>query len=114
MVSRSTRSRAFGSLRQTIIRAAFPCGRRMATRQARLVAALGNAHSWPVLREPDFRSAWPAGTNPAEENAKPEAQATFAWSDRNGDGKPQPAEVQFVKTRCRGVTVMNDLSCVVS
>ena len=62
---------------------------------ARLVAALGNAHSWPVLREAEFRALWPQGTKPEEENPQPEALATFAWTDANGDGRPQPDEVQF-------------------
>jgi len=30
-------------------------------KQTRLVAALGNAHSWPVLREAKFHSRWPVG-----------------------------------------------------
>ena len=81
---------------------------------ARLVAALGNAHSWSVLREAEFRSLWPEGTKPDEENPKPEALATFAWTDANHDGRPQPAEVQLGKGRSQGVTVMNDLSFVVT
>ena len=81
---------------------------------ARLVAALGNAHSWPVPREAEFRSLWPEGTKPDEENPKPEALATFAWTDANHDGRPQPGEVQFSKGRSQGVTVMNDLSFVVT
>jgi hypothetical protein len=83
-------------------------------RQARLVAALGNAHSWAALREAEFRGAWPQGTRPDEASPKPDALATFAWSDANQDGRPQPAEVQFLKAGSRGVTVMNDLSFVVS
>lgn len=82
--------------------------------RARLVAALGNAHSWPVLRTPEFHNLWPEGTNPEEERPRPEAEAAFAWTDTNQDGRPQPAEVRFVKASCRGVTVMNDLSFVVS
>ena len=42
-------------------------------KQARLVAAVGNAHSWSVLREPEFRSRWPEGTEPEEERPRPEA-----------------------------------------
>ncbi len=83
-------------------------------RQARLVAALGNAHSWFVLREAEFRSRWPEGTKPEEERPRREVSAAFAWTDANNDGRPQPAEVQFAKASCRGVTVMNDLSFVVS
>lgn len=83
-------------------------------KQARLVAALGDAHSWSVLRDAEFRSLWPEGTKPEEENPQPESLATFAWTDANGDGQPQPAEVLFFKERTQGVTVMNDLSVVVS
>lgn len=83
-------------------------------RAARLVAAVGDAHSWAVLRELPFRSQWPAGTRPDTEHPRPEERATFAWTDANGDGRPQPAEVQLVKGHCRGVTVMNDLSVIVS
>ena len=82
--------------------------------QARLVAALGNAHSWSVLRNPELYDLWPEGTKPEEERPRPEAQAAFAWTDTNKDGRPQPGEVQIVKGLCRGVTVMNDLSFVVS
>jgi hypothetical protein len=83
-------------------------------KQARLVAALGNAHSWPMLREAAFRSRWPSGTKPEEENPRPESLATFAWTDADQDGRPQPDEVQFVRMRSRGVTVMNDLSFVIA
>ncbi len=81
---------------------------------ARVVAALGNAHSWAALRTPEFRAVWPAGTKPEEENPKPEELATFTWTDANGDGRPQPGEVRMVKSQSRGITVMNDLSFVVS
>lgn len=83
-------------------------------KQAKLVAALGNAHSWHVLREPEFRSFWPSGSKPGEENPRPESLATFTWTDANNDGRPQPTEVRFSKVRSRGITVMNDLSFVVS
>ncbi len=83
-------------------------------KQARLVAALGNAHAWPVLRAPEFRSLWPHGSKPEEESPNPESLATFTWTDASNDGRPQPAEVRFVKVRSRGVTVMNDLSFVIA
>lgn len=79
---------------------------------AQLVAAFGNAHAWPLLVEKEFRERWPAGTKPEAEHPKPEEQAAFAWSDTNGDGRPQPEELQFLKQRIGGVTVMNDLSIV--
>ncbi|MHB8973979.1 MAG: NHL repeat-containing protein [Pirellulaceae bacterium] len=83
-------------------------------KQARLVAASGNAHAWPVLREAEFRSHWPQGSKPEEENPHAESLATFAWTDENKDGRPQPAEVRFVNAPGHGVTVMNDLSIVVA
>ena len=82
--------------------------------QAHLVAALGLAQAWPLLRSEAFRSRWPAGTKPEEENPKPEAGAIFSWSDANHDGQPQPEEVELSLGRMRGVTVMNDLSFVVA
>ncbi len=83
-------------------------------KSAQLVSALGSAHSWDVLRGPEFRALWPEGTKPEEENPKPERHATFVWSDANGDARPQTDEVRFIKTPSRGVTVMNDLAFVVA
>lgn len=85
-------------------------------RQTRLVAAVGSARSWAVLREPPFHSRWPEGTQPERELSHwdPKGQAAFAWTDGNDDGLPQPDEVQFVAGLCSGVTVMNDLSFVVA
>lgn len=83
-------------------------------KRTQLVAALGNAHAWPILRQPEFRKGWPAGTKPEDENPKPDQLATFSWTDSNRDGRPQPDEVKFLKERSAGVTVMNDLSVVVA
>jgi len=83
-------------------------------KQVRLVAALGNAGSWPVLHQTEFQSSWPEGTKPQEQQPRAENSAVFAWTDANRDGRPQPSEVQFVRASCRGVTVMNDLSIIVS
>jgi hypothetical protein len=83
-------------------------------KDARLVAALGSAHSWPILRNPEFRPLWPEGTSPDEENPSSEQQATFAWSDENDDARPEPGEVHFLKMPSRGITVMNDLTCVIA
>lgn len=83
-------------------------------KRARLVTALGSARSWSVLREEEFRGRLPEGTTLDKEHPRPEDSAAFAWTDANHDGRPQPGEVQFVKAQCRGVTVMNDLSVVVS
>lgn len=82
--------------------------------QARLIAAVGNAHSWKALREEEFHSRWPQGSKPEDDNPRPEGMATFAWTDADGDGRPVPSEVQFASRRSRGVTVMNDLSFVIS
>lgn len=81
---------------------------------ARLVAAMGNAHSWAVLRGEEFRAVWPEGTKPDEENPQPDKLAVFTWSDANGDGKPQPGEVKMLRGVARGVTVMNDLAFVIA
>ncbi len=80
----------------------------------RLAAALGAAHAWSVLRGQAFRDRWPEGTKPEAHHPRPGESAAFAWHDANHDGRPQPGEVRFVKASCRGVTVMNDLSVVVS
>ncbi len=81
---------------------------------AHLVAGLGDAHAWAVLRTPEFRSIWPEGTKPEDENPNPDKHATFVWTDTNGDGKPQPDEVHMIKGPARGVTMMSDLSFLVS
>ncbi|QDV66801.1 Serine/threonine-protein kinase PknD [Rosistilla carotiformis] len=80
----------------------------------RLVAAVGDARSWSVLREPEFHDRWPAGSKPAEDRPRDATPVAFAWTDANGDGRPQPEELQFVAESCSGVCVMNDLSVVVA
>ena len=79
---------------------------------AKLVAAFGDAHHMGILRTAEFRSCWPEGTRPEEEHPAPERRATFAWSDKNDDGRPQPDEVKMIREATRGVTVMNDLSFI--
>lgn len=81
---------------------------------AHLVGGLGSAHAWDLLRTPEFRSVWPQGTNPEDENPKLDKHATFAWSDTNGDGKPQHDEVKMINSSARGVTVTNDLAFLVA
>lgn len=82
--------------------------------QARLVAGLGDAEAWPLLRTPEFASAWPDGGPPAKRSRDPDKAISFSWSDRNGDGAPQADEMVLTKSSIRGVTVMNDLSFVVA
>ena len=74
-------------------------------------AAMGRAATWDVLKGEDFRAKWPQGT---DLNGKgPKSEVFFIWSDNNGDGKVQPAEVNFTKGSSGGVTIMPDLSfCV--
>ncbi len=79
---------------------------------AKLVAGIGDAHYFQILRTPEFRSLWPTGTKPEEENPSPEKHAAFIWSDINDDGRPQPNEVKMTKEVLRGITVMNDLSFI--
>lgn len=81
---------------------------------ARLVAALGDAHHWAVLRTPEFRSVWPGSTKPDEENPQPGGRATFLWTDLNADGRPQPAEIRMIHAEARGITVTRGLDFLVS
>ncbi len=79
---------------------------------ARRVAAFGRATDWPILRREEFKSRWPAGVDPAGDPAK---NATFcAWSDLNGDGRPQPEEVQMIKATNGGIVVQPGLAFVAS
>lgn len=85
-----------------------------AAKEAKLVAGFGKANSWSVLRQEEFLKYWPEGTRPHEEHPAREHSCAFSWTDANDDGVPQPKEVEFLKAYCSGVTVMNDLSVVVS
>ena len=76
------------------------------------VAGMGRAKDWELLKQPEFRSRWPQGIDPAgDPNKNP---AVFAWGDLNGDGLAQPDEVQILTGQCGGVTVMPDLAFVLS
>jgi hypothetical protein len=75
------------------------------------VAALGDARAWRVLKSEPFHANWPSGIDPLSQDHRNPA-AAFSWSDRDGDGLPQPDEVKIVKGICGGVTTMNDLSFV--
>ncbi len=76
-------------------------------RIARPVAAFGRAQDWKLLKNEPFAALWPNG-------ASANNSVCFVWSDVNGDGQVQPAEVQFVKGSVGSVTVAQDLSFVVS
>jgi len=84
-------------------------------KEARLVAALGDAHAWKFLREQsEFRTAWPAGTKPEDENPQPDKHATFLWMDLKADGRPQTTELQMTQGAARGITVTKDLDFIVT
>ncbi len=76
------------------------------------VAAMGRATDWDLLKDAIFAARWPAGLDPRGDRAR--NGALFAWSDLNGDGLAQPAEVTMVKAVSGGVTVMPDLAFVVA
>ncbi|HEY2343561.1 MAG TPA: hypothetical protein VGH90_11045, partial [Chthoniobacteraceae bacterium] len=75
------------------------------------VAALGRAAEWPLLKTEEYRACWGASASAPDRLPK---DAIFVWSDLNGDGAPQPNEVQILPGRSGGVTVMPDLSFVES
>ncbi len=83
-------------------------------KEARLVAAFGDAHSWNLLKQPEFGPAWPVDSKPEESNPRPDKRISFLWMDLNADGKPQIAELQMKKGMARGVTVTSDLEFVVT
>lgn len=86
------------------------------------IAGMGAVADWVVLQDPVFKPYWPEGMDLnvlgtldkyRKISFKSKDQVFFIWSDLNGDGKPQPNEVQFKRTPAHGVTVMDDLSfCV--
>lgn len=75
-------------------------------------AAMGRAESWDVLKDPQFRSLLPAGTNLSVYNQQ--TQVFFIWTDLNEDAKVQAQELSFKKGAVGGVTVMPDLSFCIS
>lgn len=75
-------------------------------------AAMGRANDWSVLKGDEFKSTWPAGIDLNGDLWR--NPAFFAWSDADGDGRPQPAEVQMIKARSGGVSVMPGLAFVAS
>ncbi|MEI8196123.1 MAG: hypothetical protein WCI73_09465, partial [Phycisphaerae bacterium] len=76
------------------------------------VAAAGQAQEWSLFKTAAFQALWPEGVDPA--GKKQTNGALFLWSDLNGDGQAQADEVKFMKGATGGVTVMSDLSFLVS
>ncbi|HEX2648110.1 MAG TPA: hypothetical protein VHO95_12855, partial [Candidatus Dormibacteraeota bacterium] len=66
---------------------------------AKPVAAIGDAATWDLLKTEPYRKLWPAGI---DINSTKSGRATFAWSDLDGDGRPQPNEVRIVATDVPG------------
>ena len=79
---------------------------------AKPVAAVGRANDWSLLKTDAFKKNWPSGLDPKGDYWK--NQAFCVWSDLKGDGVPDPDEVRIVQASSGGVTVMPDLSVVVS
>ncbi len=76
------------------------------------VASMGRANDWELLQGDAYRARWPAGLDPKGDRTK--NGALFTWSDLDGDGRLQPAEVTIIKAVSGGVTVMPDLSFLVA
>jgi sugar lactone lactonase YvrE len=53
---------------------------------ARLLAAVGDARDWPLLRTAEFASLFPTGLK--------DRPALVAWADLDDDGAVEPAEIQ--------------------
>ena len=73
-------------------------------------AGMGRANGWEALKSDSFKERWPKPTNPRDDVYKQDA--TFVWSDLNGDGHVQPDEVTITAGKSGGVTVMSDLALV--
>jgi hypothetical protein len=76
------------------------------------VAAVGRPRDWDLLQKDEFKSRWPQGVDPKDEN--PKNAVMYLWNDLNGDGRVQPDEVTMIKAVSGGVTVAPDLSFLVS
>ena len=57
------------------------------------VAAAGQAQAWKALNGEAFKDRWPTGVD--RKKAPWDEPVSFVWSDANGDGIPQPEEVEF-------------------
>lgn len=78
--------------------------------RAHLVGGVGSAQHWDLLKTEPFLPLWPEGLDP--DGPRHKNQAVFSWSDRDGDGVPQPGEVAILAAASGGVTVMNNLDAV--
>ena len=76
------------------------------------VAAFGRADYWQPLQNPAFRTQVRSVGNQQSAGSSNLAGFTFVWSDLNGDGKPQPAEVTLTAGTVRTVTVSTNLDLV--
>jgi len=77
------------------------------------IAGCGRANDWDLLKTPAFASVWPEGTDPRS-NPHADKASFFIWTDANADGHAQPPETRLIRGRSGGVTVMDDLSFVVT
>jgi hypothetical protein len=77
------------------------------------VAAFGGADSWQVLQDPAFKSRLPASAA-GNVGSKPQDLSgyTFVWSDLNGNGVAEPAEVTLAPGTVHTVTVSANLELV--
>jgi hypothetical protein len=76
------------------------------------VAALGRLSDLPALQSEDLGSRLPSDVNRGDKDWR--RGVVVAWFDRDGDGLVEPDELQFIKGIAGGVTVMPDLSFIVS
>jgi hypothetical protein len=78
------------------------------------VAAFGRADYWQPLQNPAFRAQVHSVENQQSTAAASLnlSASTFIWSDLNGDGIPQPAEVTLAPGSVRTVTVATNLELV--
>jgi hypothetical protein len=81
-----------------------------------LVAAVGQANDWEVLKSPALLAAVPKGLDikkPASRGPLPHrCPVLFAWSDTNANGRIDAGELSFTSGETGGLNVTPDLSFV--